>query len=69
MHAKVDIYDYKTGVYRDSDIAMVGTNTTHTGYYWEGHSSLTNNNLISSFGAHEARRSGSAAVYTSIYGF
>ena len=69
LHAKVDIHDYKTGKYLDGDIAMVATNQLHTGYYWEGHSSTTNDNLISGFGAHEARRSGSAAVYTSIYGF
>ena len=67
--AKVEIYDYLTGVYRDFDVAPTVTNQKSTGYYWEGHSDLTNNRLISSYGTHEARRSGSAVVYTEIYGF
>lgn len=69
LYAQVDIHDYKTGKYLDQDIAMVTTNQLRTGYNWESHSSATNDNLISSFGAHEARRSGSAVVYTNIYGF
>lgn len=69
LYAQVDIHDYKTGKYLDHDQAMVTTNKMSTGYYWESHSSATNDNLISSFGAHEARRSGSAVVYTNIYGF
>lgn len=69
LHARVDIHDYLTGVYRDYDVAAVVTNKLNTGYYWAGHSNVVNNNLISAFGTHEARRSGAAAVYTEIYGF
>lgn len=69
LHARVDIHDYLTGTYRDYDIAPVATNKLYTGYYWEGHSNTVNNNLLSAFGAHEARRSGAAVVYTEIYGF
>lgn len=69
LYAQVDIHDYKTGKYLDHDRAMVTTNVLETSYYWQAHSSAANDNLISGFGAHEARRSGSAAVYTSIYGF
>lgn len=69
LFAKVDIHDYLTGEYRDHDQAITVTNKTATSYYWEGHSNITNNRLISSFGTHEARRSGAAAVYTEIYGF
>lgn len=69
LHSRVDIHDYKTGKYLDYDLAPVATNKTYTGYYWQGHSSAANDNLISGFGAHEARRSGSAVVYTEIYGF
>lgn len=68
LYAQVDIHDYKTGKYLDHDQAMVATNKLETSYYWSGHSSAANDNLISSFGAHEARRSGSAVVYTNIYG-
>lgn len=69
LYAQVDIHDYKSGKYLDYDRAMVGTNVLETSYYWQAHSAATNDNLISGFGAHEARRSGSAAVYTTIYGF
>lgn len=69
LYAQVDIHDYKTGKFLDYDVAPVATNKLQTGYYWQGHSSATNDNLVSGFGAHEARRAGSAVVYTEIYGF
>lgn len=69
LYASVEIQDYKTGKSIGYDTAPVVTNQRSTSYYWQGHSDAANNNLISSFGTHEARRSGSAAVYTEIYGF
>ncbi|HZK21943.1 MAG TPA: hypothetical protein VFC76_06670 [Oscillospiraceae bacterium] len=69
LYARVDIHDYDTGVYRTYDVAPTVINKMETSYYWESHSDITNNRLISSFGTSEARRSGSAAVYTEIYGF
>lgn len=69
LYASVEIQDYKTGKTIGGDSAPVVTNQRSTSYYWQGHSDAANNNLISSFGTHEARRSGSAAVYTEMYGF
>lgn len=66
LYAEVVIKNYKTGSTLGGDNATVTTNKTYTGYYWEGHSTQANNNAISSFGKHEARRSGSAVVYTTL---
>lgn len=71
LYSYVDVHDYLTGKYLSSANGepTPGVNVTSNSYYWEGHSDAENKRKISSFGTHEARRSGSAVVYTEIYGF
>ena len=69
LYAQVIVYNYNTGERLDEDRAPVTTNELTTSYYWEGHTSVTNDNKISVSGSHEARSYGSVAAYTTIYDF
>lgn len=67
--AGVEVRDYLTGGYRDY-IDCYAINKTETSYYWANYNGQDPNfaRRVSGFGTHEARRSGSAVVYTEVYG-
>lgn len=69
LYTQVDILDYKTGKLVGSDQLGGVKNQLSVESVWVDRNDVGRNNLISGFGAHEARRSGSAVVYTQLIGF
>lgn len=69
LYTQVDILDYKTGKLVGREQRGGVKNQLSVESVWEDIDGVARNNLISSFGAHEARRSGSAVVYTQLIGF
>ena len=69
LYTQVDILDYKTGKLVGSDQLGGVKNQLSVESVWVDRNDVARFNLVSSFGAHEARRSGSAVVYTQLIGF
>lgn len=69
LYTQVDIMDYKTGKLVGRDQLGGVKNQMSAASVWVDYDDVGRYNLVSSFGAHEARRSGSAVVYTQLIGF
>lgn len=69
LYTQVDILDYKTGKLVGRDQLGGVKNQLSVESVWVDRNDVARFNLVSSFGAHEARRSGSAVVYTQLIGF
>ncbi len=69
LYTQVDIMDYKTGKLVGRDQLGGVKNQMSADSVWVDYDDVARYNLVSSFGVHEARRSGSAVVYTQLIGF
>lgn len=68
LYTQVDILNYNTGELIGRDQFGGVKNQLSVESVWDDMNDVGRYNLISSFGAHEARRSGSAVVYTQVIG-
>lgn len=69
LYTQVDILNYKTGKLVGQDKLGGIKNQMSAESVWVDMDDVARYDLVSSFGAHEARRSGSAVVYTELIGF
>lgn len=69
LYTQVDILNYETGKLVGQDKLGGVKNQLSAESVWVDDDYVAIYDLVSSFGAHEARRSGSAVVYTELIGF